>query len=619
MVYAGAVVGELAGLPPFTARGLGLYQGRHIYVEDLLAFESGEYRKDAPQWQVLFSPFCLQNWAPVFDSHPDKRFSQYVWNGLCHGFRLGCRKVCRVKSTSHNHPSAASQRGVVSEYIQSEWRLGRLIGPLSREVVSQVHVSPIGLIPKPHQEGKWRLIVDLSYPRGSSVNAGISEELASISYMHMDDVVECIQTLGSSILMVKIDLESAYRQIPVHPSDHHRLGIEWEGQTYIDRALPFGLRSAPKIFSAVADMMTWALYRAGITLVSHYLDDFLILVPPVSGDGVELRALALSTFAHLGVPVSAHKTAGPDRVITFLGIEIDTNAGRLRLPEVKLHRLQEMIRSWVGRRSTTRKDLESFLGHLCHAATVVRSGRSFLRALFALLQQAKQPHHFIRLTAGARADILWWRCLLGHWSGSSVFASVPISCHIHTDASGSWGCGAVAEGLGWFQFSWPPHWDKVDISTKELVPIAVAAAVWGPSWVGKHVRFHSDNAAVVACVQKRSAKSPPLVQLLRCISLYGAYYGFQISAEHVPGVVNVVADALSRDRADLVSPIISQIPETPIPPQVHHLLIVERPNWGSEAWTTLFASSLSTVLRSQLEESTSQGKDVTSPSASSQP
>ncbi len=76
MVYAGAVVGERAGLPPFTARGLGLYQGRHIYVEDLLAFESGEYRKDAPQWQVLFSPFCLQNWAPVFDSHPDKRFSQ---------------------------------------------------------------------------------------------------------------------------------------------------------------------------------------------------------------------------------------------------------------------------------------------------------------------------------------------------------------------------------------------------------------------------------------------------------------------------------------------------------------------------------------------------------------
>ncbi len=81
----------------------------------------------------------------------------------------------------------------------------------------------------------------------------------------------------------------------------------------------------------------------------------------------------------------------------------------------------------------------------------------------------------------------------------------------------------------------------------------------------------------------------------------------------------MVADALSRDRADLVSPIISQIPETPIPPQVHHLLIVGTPNWGSEAWTTLFASSLSTVLRSQLEESTSQGKDVTSPSASSQP
>ncbi len=123
--------------------------------------------------------------------------------------------------------------------------------------------------------------MDLSYPRGGGVSSGISEEAASILYMRMNDIVECTQTLGASVLMVKIDLECAYRQIPVHPSDHHRLGIIWDWHTYTDRALLFGLRSAPKIFRAVADMMTWALYRAEVTFVSHYLDNFLITYSPI--------------------------------------------------------------------------------------------------------------------------------------------------------------------------------------------------------------------------------------------------------------------------------------------------------------------------------------------------
>ncbi len=69
-------------------------------------------------------------------------------------------------------------------------------------------------------------------------------------------------------------------------------------------------------------MMTWALYRAEVTFVSHYLDDFLILIPPFLGDGIEQRALLLQVFSCLGVQISDHKTEGPSFVITFLGIEI---------------------------------------------------------------------------------------------------------------------------------------------------------------------------------------------------------------------------------------------------------------------------------------------------------
>ena len=90
------------------------------------------------------------------------------------------------------------KRDPSSEYIQAEVRMGRLVGPLPPCVVPQLKISPIGLIPKPHQVGKWRLIVDFSYPRLHGVNAGISQELASITYARVDDAVDRIQTLGSN-------------------------------------------------------------------------------------------------------------------------------------------------------------------------------------------------------------------------------------------------------------------------------------------------------------------------------------------------------------------------------------------------------------------------------------
>ena len=50
--------------------------------------------------------------------------------------------------------------------------------------------------------------------------------------------------------MSKLDIKLAYRLVPVHPQDRYLLGV---GAYYVDAALPFGLRSAPKIFTAVAD------------------------------------------------------------------------------------------------------------------------------------------------------------------------------------------------------------------------------------------------------------------------------------------------------------------------------------------------------------------------------
>ena len=45
----------------------------------------------------------------------------------------------------------------------------------------------------------------------------------------------------------------------------------------MDTVLPFGLRSAPKIFLAVADALEWILLEQGVSVCLHYLDDFLMI------------------------------------------------------------------------------------------------------------------------------------------------------------------------------------------------------------------------------------------------------------------------------------------------------------------------------------------------------
>ena len=85
-----------------------------------------------------------------------------------------------------------------------------------------------------------------------------------------------ITAMGPGFLLAKFDIESAYRLIPVHPDDRPLLGMMWRDKLCVDTALPFGLRSAPKIFNAVADALQLIMERNGVSELLHYLDDFLI-------------------------------------------------------------------------------------------------------------------------------------------------------------------------------------------------------------------------------------------------------------------------------------------------------------------------------------------------------
>ena len=110
--------------------------------------------------------------------------------------------------------------------------------------------------------------------------------------------------LGQGALLAKVDIESAYRLIPVHLHDRPLLAMQWEGKVYVDPMLPFGLLSAQNIFNAVADALAWHLHRVGIPHIRHYLDDFIIVAPP-----------DLPDCAHLGprVPGTRRSNSGTQK------------------------------------------------------------------------------------------------------------------------------------------------------------------------------------------------------------------------------------------------------------------------------------------------------------------
>lgn len=253
-------------------------------MEDLLVMDSRRLEHPVrlpPAMDTITTPLNWQAWDEALAGHPDQRFRQYIVEGVRDGFRIGYDTQAAemgLRSSPANMASALEHPEIIGEYLSSD---GRVLGPLDPAAFPYIHTSRFGVVPKGSTD-KWRLIVDLSSPEGASVNDGIESHLSTLSYVGVRDAAEGIRSLGKGSLLAKVDIKRAYRNIPVHPEDRWMLGMLWDGGLFLDTVLPFGLRSAPKIFTAVADAVEWVARQEGVNFVIHYLDDFLVIGAPDS-------------------------------------------------------------------------------------------------------------------------------------------------------------------------------------------------------------------------------------------------------------------------------------------------------------------------------------------------
>ena len=176
----------------------------------------------------------------------------------------------------------------------------------------------------------------MSSPEGTSVNNGIASSLTSLSYIHIEDVIKQVMAISKEALLAKIDIKSAYRIIPVHPSNRSLLGMSFNQQIYVNASLPFGLRSAPKVFNTLADALLWILTKHRVEYLLHYLDDFITLGKAGDLQCQKHHDIIFGICELLGVPLAADKCEGPCTCLEYLGFLLDTLFMTISLPQAKL-------------------------------------------------------------------------------------------------------------------------------------------------------------------------------------------------------------------------------------------------------------------------------------------
>jgi len=374
--------------------------------------------------------------------------------------------------------------------------------------------------------------------------------------------------------------------------------MRWDRKIYIDTCLPFGLRSAPKLFNVLADLLLWILEHHNVSPVMHYLDDFLTMGPAGSPTCAHNLTVIKEICSSLGIPLALEKVEGPSDCLTFLGIMLDTQLMQARLPDIKLHRIKSEVASWLHRKKATQRDILSLVGLLQHATKVVTPGRTFISRMYRAAARLKELSHFTRLTRDFHSDLQWWHLFVTRWNGRSMFDCSLPSHRIFTDASGRWGCGAVF-GSQWLKLAWSSEWTHKDIMAKELVPIVLSCMVWGPLLSGTRVEFRCDNSSVVDSINKGSSKEPTVMHLLRCLWFFSAHFDVKILASHIPGVSNTAADKISRNQSKEFlrsNPDAARVPVL-IPTPLLKIISPRRLDWTSSSFVRHFKRTLNRLER----------------------
>ena len=421
---------------------------------------------------------------------------------------------------------------------------GEIKGLHSRGVVEsaadhpRLCLSPIFLVPK--RSGKFRLILNLKR---------INSHIADVSF-RMDSLKTILPLLRRGDWTVSIDLKDAYHHVPIATCSRHLLGFSVGGQTFRFKALPFGLKPAPRLFTRLVGCVAAFLRERGLRIFC-YLDDWLL-----AADSREMLLNQLSFLLHtvqaLGFLINWEKSElVPTRHPTFLGAAIDIPGGLARPSPQRVDTIVKAARLLRRRRQVPARTWMQFMGYLASLVDVLPDCRLLMRP-FQL--------HFLRHYRPAR-DPLTKRVpvpraiktLLAQWTrrefltrGKSLYPPQP-TVTVTTDASHI-GWGGHCMELTAFG-DWPTAGPRPHINVLEFRAVLLSLRAFLPYIRHQNVLVRTDNVTVAAYINRQGGThSVRLNTLAAQLWAWCRHQGITPMASHIPGQENLIADFLSRGR-----------------------------------------------------------------------
>lgn len=500
------------------------------------------------------SPLKLEYWIANLKNHPDQAFVSRIIHQIIHGIPIGYQGN-EFYLVSDNWPSAEKYHEQVRDFIMVNSAKGRIDGPYLNPPHKFFRGSPLGAVPKKQSSPlSVRVIHDLSWPPGKSINEFINKYDYTFSYATIDQAARmCLKY--KTPWMCKVDVKDAYMHCAVRHEDQHLLGFTWINEQGVTEywqmcVLPFGLSSSPKLFDDYAECLLYMMKNNGASEDSiHYCDDFFSVNGSEQDSTMTLNVME-DTIDDSGMEVQVKKRVPPARCMEFVGIIIDTIDWVLRISPERLTDIKAELLQWGQKKVCSKRELLSLMGKLIFCSKVIRDGRKFVGRLIDLSKKVHHLHHKVKLNKEARADIEWWLRSMEDHNGISMFPTdwnIDESIVIYSDAS-DLAAGGIC-GDSWFvvPFTGVNAWmSKMDIAWRELYAAVVCVATFSDILTGKRVSMQIDNQAVYWSINNGKSKNPKLMSLIRSLYYYTTKYNIDYKAFYLPTDENTIADAISR-------------------------------------------------------------------------
>lgn len=351
--------------------------------------------------------------------------------------------------------------------------------------------------------------------------------------------------------MLSLDLEAGYHHIGIRPRDVQYLGFQIGGQYFYCTALPFGLASAPLIFTKVMRACV-AHWRRDGTRVLPYLDDFLFLFDS-TGKARRGAAEIDHLLQSLGLRRNISKGCWePTQNLVHLGIGVSTTDLRFYAPAQK----EARVRAFAARivitasrrtRMCSVSPLLSFTGLCQSLALAVPEVHLRTRAIYDSVRSAATGGR-ARLSRSALGELAWWRD--APWNAGAHIDLPTPTMDLFTDASDI-GWGAVLDGSETRGY-WSLLQRSSSIFERELLAVLLALRSWPERLRGHHIRLHIDNQAAAFSLIKLGSRHPAARFIVEQIWQDCRALGVRLWVQWIPTHANGDADRLSRfvDRSD---------------------------------------------------------------------